>query len=79
MIFVNTGEKGSSPNILGKDLNQLLAEVPASVEAITGVNLIDSLRSFGNVANAAVLNSAVEGAAEGFTSKIVETALNRNA
>lgn len=80
MVFVNSGSSASSSNAQQEgfdfvgNLNRLAAEVPPTVEALTGVDITDVLS---NMKLTAKGNSVTRGAAEGAADVLVRDRMRR--
>ncbi len=49
MVIINSGGEGGGASKLTADINQIVAQLPETLEALTGVNLIDALKSLPGV------------------------------
>lgn len=77
MVFINTGDGSggkSGKSDLVKSVTQLAAEVPVTLEALTGVNVAEVLAG---VSNSQTGLSAIQGAAEGVADSLTKQRLTR--
>jgi flotillin len=44
IVIVNSGGDGAGASRLTADINNIVAQVPETIEALTGVNLVDALK-----------------------------------
>ncbi|MBN1318625.1 MAG: hypothetical protein JXA42_24300 [Anaerolineales bacterium] len=51
MVIINSGESGGGASKLTADINQVIAQVPATLEALTGVDLMKALKELPGIAN----------------------------
>lgn len=73
MVFVGSGGQGG-PSQFVTDLNRVVAEVPHTIKAITGVDVVDSVKK---LAGTETGNTVIQGAAEGFATAFAEQMVRR--
>lgn len=47
MVFLGSAGRTVGPSQFAKEMNRLVAEVPETVKAITGIDLIEAMQNFG--------------------------------
>lgn len=73
MVFVGNGGQGG-PSQFVTDLNRVVAEVPHTVKAITGVDVVDSVKKLVGTETG---NNMLQGASEGFATAFTEHMVRR--
>lgn len=73
MVFVGTGGQGG-PSQFVSDLNRVVAEVPHTIKAITGMDVVETMKNLGCTAAG---SSMMQGASEGFSNAFAETMVRR--
>jgi flotillin len=53
MVIINTGGDGGGASRLTADINQIVAQVPETLEALTGINLVDTLKKLPGIGESA--------------------------
>lgn len=66
MVFVGGGGRGGGPSQFTDEMNKLVAQVPETVNALTGVDLRKALAAFGQSGTGdAFIQGVAEGASTG--------------
>ena len=73
MVFVGGGGGGGGPSQFTKEMNRIVAEVPETVQALTGVNLSKGLYS---MMNGKAGEAAIQGFTEGLSTGLTDQAFH---
>lgn len=65
MVFVGGGGSGGGPSAFTREMEHVVAEVPETVEALTGIDLRKAMMNLMSKSGGGVLNAATQGAVEG--------------
>jgi len=76
MVFVGSGSGGGGPSQLTREVERMVAEVPETVGALTGIDLRKGMASLmGTNVNGTLGGAAFQGLSEGIASSLAERAL----